>query len=134
MTKSLILDSYALLAFFQNEPGADSVREMILSAVEDKLSLAMCVINLGEVWYSIARKNSVEIADVCLLNIQGMPIEIVDADWSLAYQAAIYKVRGNISYADCYAAALAKLRKGEVVTGDREFIVLEDEVKITWLG
>jgi len=133
MTRSLILDSYALLAFFQNEPGADSVREMILSAVEDKVSLAMCVINLGEVWYSIARKNSVEIADVYLLNIQGMPIEIVDADWELTKQAAFHKTNGNLSCADCFVAALAKLRKGEVVTGDKEFAVLKDEVKITWL-
>jgi len=51
----------------------------------------------------------------------------------LTRQAALYKTKGNISYADCYAAALAKLRIGDVVTGDKEFEVLEDEVKVIWL-
>jgi predicted nucleic acid-binding protein len=36
-------------------------------------------------------------------------------------------------YADCFAAALAKLRKAELVTGDKEFRQIEDEVKIQWL-
>jgi predicted nucleic acid-binding protein len=54
-------------------------------------------------------------------------------DWELTRQAALYKTKGNISYADCYTAALAKLRKGEVVTGDKEFKILAGEVKISWL-
>jgi predicted nucleic acid-binding protein len=35
--------------------------------------------------------------------------------------AARVKAKHKISYADCFAAALAKIRKGEVITGDREF-------------
>jgi predicted nucleic acid-binding protein len=62
-----------------------------------------------------------------------MAIEIVDPDWLLTRQAVIYKAKGNISYADCFAAALAKARGGVVVTGDREFKMLESEVKIEWL-
>jgi predicted nucleic acid-binding protein len=45
----------------------------------------------------------------------------------------VFKARGNISYADCFAAALAKGLGAEVLTGDKEFKVLEGEIGITWL-
>jgi ribonuclease VapC len=128
-----VLDSYALMAFFEDEPGADIVRGFIIEAEKGSVNLLMNVVNLGEVWYSIARTNSPEIADQYVHEIQGIGIEIVNVDWQLTRQAAAFKVKGNISYADCYAAALAKNRKAELVTGDEEFIPLEDEIQIAWI-
>lgn len=128
-----VLDSYALLAFFEDEPGADFVRGLIHKAVEGDVTLLMTVVNLGEVWYAIARNNSPEIADQYIHEIKGMGIEIVEADWNLTRQAAVFKANGNISYADCFAAALAKLKKAELVTGDKEFKPLEGEIKIAWV-
>lgn len=133
MPKQIVLDSFALLAFFQNEKGADAVREMILDSVEGKIELSMCTVNLGEVWYAVARKISLERADALLDEIQNMPIEIVDADWALTRQAAEYKMIGKMSYADCFAAALSKIRQAELVTGDDEFKRLQAELKIKWL-
>ena len=128
-----VLDSYALMAFFEDEPGADIVRGLILKAEESGVDLLMSVVNLGEVWYSIARTNSSETADQYIQEVNGMAIEIVDADWRLTRQAAAFKMNGKISYADCYAAALAKSRKAELVTGDKEFKQLDGESKISWL-
>jgi ribonuclease VapC len=128
-----VLDSYALMAFFEDEPGADTVRGLILKAEEDGIKLAMSVVNLGEVWYSIARTNSPETADQYIGEVNGMAIEVVDVDWELTRQAAAFKSNGNISYADCFAAALAKSRKAELVTGDKEFKCLEDQIKIAWI-
>jgi predicted nucleic acid-binding protein len=130
---SKVLDSYALMAFFEDESGADLVRELILKAEEKKVNLLMSVVNLGEVWYSIARTNSHEIADQYIGEIRGMAIEIVDVDWQLTRQAAAFKVNGNISYGDCFAAALAKMNKAELITGDKEFKSLEGEIKISWI-
>jgi len=128
-----VLDSYALMAFFEDEPGADTVRSLIFKAEEGSVNLLMCIVNLGEIWYSIARSNSPEIADQYVHEINGMAIEIVDADWTLTRQAAAFKVNGGISYGDCFAAALAKLKKAELVTGDKEFKSLDGEIKISWL-
>ena len=128
-----VLDSYALMAFFEDEPGADLVRGLIHKAVESDTSLLMTVVNLGEVWYSIARNNSPEIADQYVHEIKGMGIEIVEVDWNLTRQAGVFKSGGNISYADCFAAALAKLKKADLVTGDNEFKSLEGEIKISWI-
>lgn len=128
-----VLDSYALMAFFEDEPGADFVRGLIQKAVESDTNLLMSVVNLGEVWYSIARTNSSETADQYVHEIKGMAVEIVDIDWTLTRQAAAFKVNGNISYSDCFAAALAKIRRAELVTGDKEFKVLQNEIKISWI-
>ena len=128
-----VLDAFALMAFLQDEPGAQLVEDLILQAQIGKINLSVCVVNLGEVWYSISRAVSVTVAERYIQQIQGMPIEVADVDWSLTRQAAMYKAKGNISYADCFAAALAKRQHGAVVTGDREFEMLRDEIEITWL-
>ena len=128
-----ILDASAVMVFLQDEPGADDVRNLLLKAEEGGVKLAMSVVNLGEVWYAIARVKSPETADSYIQQIRGMAIEIVDVDWPLARQAATYKAGGKISYADCFAAALAKARRGEVLTSDKEFKVLEGEIKISWM-
>jgi ribonuclease VapC len=127
-----ILDTYALIAFFEDEPGADFVRELLLEAESEGLKLAMSVVNLGEVWSSVARSVSVKQADAIIQEIQGMSIEIVDANWELTYQAAVYKSKGGLSYADCFTAALGKLREAEVITGDPEFQRLKGEIVTTW--
>ena len=62
-----------------------------------------------------------------------MPVEIVPADQALTHRAAIFKATHRMSYADCFAAALAKDRSAELVTGDTEFKQLEKEIKINWL-
>lgn len=129
-----ILDSYAVIAFLEDEPGADVVRNLILRAEEGKLKLAMSVVNLGEVWYAIARATSEKTADRYIQEIQGMAIEIVDVNWALTRQAAAYKLNGKIAYADCFAAALATDRDGEIVTGDEEFEVLENKINVLWIG
>ena len=66
-----VLDSYALMAFFEDKPGADFVREVLLKAEQSGTKLLMSVVNLGEVWYSIARTNSAEIADQYTQEIMG---------------------------------------------------------------
>ncbi|MCC6210625.1 MAG: hypothetical protein IT513_06225 [Burkholderiales bacterium] len=38
-----------------------------------------------------------------------------------------------MSYADCFAAALAKERKADLATGDKEFKQIEGEVSVRWL-
>jgi predicted nucleic acid-binding protein len=52
----------------------------------------------------------------------------------LARQAALFKSGKKISYADCFAAALAKLRRAELVTGDPDFKQVEWKVQVLWIG
>jgi len=129
-----ILDSWALMALFNDEPAADDVQALLEKAGSGTHKLLMCVVNWGEIYYSVMRGASVKMAEQKEKEIASMPVELVDADLHLVRQAAIFKAAHKISYADAFAAALAKLRKAELVTGDLEFKTLEGEVKISWLG
>jgi len=51
----------------------------------------------------------------------------------LAELAGKIKASRKMSLADCFTAALAKQRNGEIYTGDPEFKALEPEWKIVWL-
>ena len=61
------------------------------------------------------------------------PIEFHPVTRSLADLAAAYKACHRLSLADAFAAALAKEKKAELVTGDKEFKALEKEIRIHWL-
>jgi predicted nucleic acid-binding protein len=131
--RTIVLDAHALMVFLEDEPGADLVRETLMQAEQKTLKLLMCVVNLGEVWYSIARVTSPQVAEETIQQIQGMEIEFVEAGWEITRQAAVFKARGGISDADCFAAATASLNQAELLTGDPEFRALEAEIKIGWL-
>lgn len=93
----------------------------------------MSVINLGEVWYILAREISEAEAESAINTIVRWGIEIMDADWQIVKEASRFKSKNRISYADSFAAALAKTTNGELVTGDKEFKALESEIQINWL-
>jgi ribonuclease VapC len=128
-----VLDSWALIAFFEDEPAADAVEKILEQAAAEKHKLLMSVVNWGEVYYNTMREVSVEAAEQKLKEMDAMPIEIVGVDIQLTKQAAIYKATKKMSYADCFGAALAKSRNAEFVTGDSEFKEIEKEIKIGWL-
>jgi uncharacterized protein len=130
-----VLDSHALMALFNDEPGAEEVEKLLLKAEGGSPKLLMSVINWGEIYYSVMRGASPEIAEEKAKEMAGMQIELVpvDADLHLVRQAATFKATKKMSYADCFAAALAKLRNAELVTGDPEFKAVEGEIKIGWL-
>lgn len=132
--KPRVLDSWGLMALFEGEdPAAGKMEEILAQAHEAGRSLLMTAVNLGEIWYISARAKSESVADKRVSDVLKLGVEVISADWALTRQAAQYKVRGKISYADCFALALAKTRKGELVTGDAEFEPFDGEVKILWL-
>lgn len=133
MKEDLVFDSWAILAYVQAEPGGAQVKSLLLETTEVRRPLWISSINLGEVWYSLARRNSPEYASRQLAELTQIGVERVDVDWPMVLQAADYKSRHKISYADAFAAALAKQRNAELVTGDREFRALDSEIKIHWV-
>lgn len=128
-----VLDSYSLIAYIEGEAGKDTVIEAFRSARDSGKPLFLSVVNWGEVYYITLRETGQERADEVAHLISTLPIQLVPADLELAEHAALFKASKKMSYADCFAAALAKLRKAELVTGDKEFKQVEGEVKILWL-
>lgn len=130
-----VLDSWALIAFFEDEPAADTVEEILTQGASEKHRLFLTSANWAEVYYSTMREVSQTAAEAHADVIAQLPIEIVgiNDDLKLARQAAIYKATYRLSLTDAFAAALAKEKKAELVTGDPEFKPLEKEIKILWL-
>ena len=128
-----VLNSYSLLAYIEGEAGAEQMIEIFRVARDSGRSLFLSVVNWGEVYYITMREVGHERADEVAHLISTLPIQIVPADLDLTRQAAEFKSKHRMSYAACFAAALAKSRKAELVTGDRDFRQVEGEVKILWL-
>lgn len=128
-----VLDSYSLLAYAEQEKGADEVGNILKKALEDKAELFLCVINWGEMYYIALREGGKERAELYKNTFARYPITIVEANKEITLQAAEYKAFYRISYTDAFAAALAKTKKAILVTGDKEFKVLDGEIKILWL-
>lgn len=131
--KHLILDSYALISLFDDEPSAAKVEKLLDAANKQRTQLAITVVNAGEIWYNYAKTVSKEFADEILNATRQLRIDFIDINWRLTQIAATYKASGGISYADCFAAALAKDRNAPLVTGDPEFKQLEKEIEIIWV-
>jgi len=129
-----VLDSWAIVAFLEEEPAAERVEEIIISSLDSNKHLLISVINMGEVWYSIARAHSSREADNAVRKVISAGLEMVAADWEMTLQAARIKARYKLAYADCFAAALALSRDAELVTGDPEFRQLKNELNIVWLN
>ena len=131
--KSIVLDSWAVIAYLEGEPSAKRVADHIADAHEENIPLFMSVINAGEVWYIIAREASVSDADRSITELRHLGIGFVDADWPLAHEAGGFKSKYKMSYADCFAAALAKQKNALLLTGDFEFKQVEAQIAIDWL-
>jgi len=128
-----VLDSWALIAFFEDEPAADQVEKILAHAATERHKLLMSVVNWGEIYYNTMREVSQAAAEQKVRELAAMPIEIVPADLNQAHQAAIFKATCKMSYADCFGAALAKTKNADFVTGDPEFKAVEKEIAIIWL-
>ena len=128
-----VLDSFALIAYFRGEPAGVQVKELLQKAGRSEKPVHMTEVNYAEVKYTILRKDGAEAWQEATKILVALPIEFHPVTRDLADSAADYKSRVNFSLADAFAAALAKEKKAELITGDPEFKALEKELKIVWL-
>ena len=83
-----VLDSFAMLAFFRNEEGAEKVAQLLHDAANEKYELYMPGINAGEVFYITYRKDGSAKADIAWKALRQFPIHIIEADME-EYKKAI---------------------------------------------
>ena len=125
-----VLDAWAILAWLQNEkPAANRMQAILDDAEAGAVDLAMNMINVGEVYYRLAKVRDEETED-----FSERPEKDAHRDCGHA-AAAQWKARHPISYADAFAVATAVREEAPLVTGDRELEALRDQgvVEIEWL-
>jgi ribonuclease VapC len=128
-----VLDSFALLAYLRDEDGAEFVQGLLEKASRKDAPMLMTEVNYAEVKYIVLRKDGKEAWKEVAASLGSLPVEFVPTTRALADAAADFKANFRISLADAFAAALAKEKRAELITGDPEFKALEKEIKINWL-
>ena len=131
--KYYIIDSYCLITYFEKDKGFEKIIDFFDKTTSNEIKLLMNIINWGEVYYIILREQGYEKADDFENNFQKLPIELVYPNISLIKKASGYKAFHSLSYADCIAAATSSIYKGFLITGDKEFNQLNEEIGIEWL-
>src|SRR5690242_18243168 len=130
---AFVLDSFALLAYLQDEPVASRIEKLLENAGKETCRLFLSMINLGELLYITERRGGVAKAQDALALIRQLPIEILSVDEQTVFAAAHLKASHAISYADCFAVVAAMQENAIIITGDPEFQSVETIVKVEWL-
>lgn len=128
-----LMDSFALLAYLNDEPGRARVKEVLKSAEQGFCRVMLCVINFGEVLYMTERHRGLAMAQSVQALIESMPIIILEATRNLVLDAAHIKANHAISYADAFAVAAAIAKSAVILTGDPEFETVKSIVTVEWL-
>lgn len=131
--KRRVLDASAVIFFFEDRPGGDVVENLVAESLAGKAELFLSVVNWGEVYYSAWRARGENAARQVAAEIAQLPIQVVDADLEFTKSAAALRAKYNLPYADCFAAALSKILKAELVTSDRDFAIVTSEIEIRFL-
>ncbi|HEY7030017.1 MAG TPA: type II toxin-antitoxin system VapC family toxin [Thermomicrobiales bacterium] len=115
-----VYDACALIAFLKREPGSQVVDRLLGDA---KSSHVIHASNLCEIYYDFIRASSLADANLALRTISQLGVRArATMDERLWKQAGQLKANGGLSIADCFAVALTRRVRGELVTADhREF-------------
>lgn len=132
-TAAYVLDSFALLAYLQDEPVASRIEKLLDNADRGKCQLFLSIINLGELLYITERRGGVAKAQDALALIRQLPIQVVPADEQMVFAAAHIKANHTLSYADAFVVAIAMQESASILTGDPEFQAVESLVTLEWL-
>ncbi len=143
-----VLDSWAFLAFLQGEPEGEVIKNLFNWQKADKdfkqkvetffgkkvrkIKLFANIVNLGEVFYIVGRRMGEKQALDAVNGIRAFLDKIIPATEQIVFEAARFKIKYRMSYADGFALATATLLNASLVTGDPDFEEVK-EVPIFWL-
>jgi predicted nucleic acid-binding protein len=119
--KRWLLDTSALLALRDDEPGADEVAGLLVSAQKGKARCYGCFITLMEVLYRIWKDEGESAGRLAHAQCLALPIEWLHETPEMLETAARLKATQRLSLADTWIAAAAELKAATLVHKDPEF-------------
>jgi len=127
--REYVLDANAVIRYLTNGPGIERVDALLVQARRNEAHLSISVVNRGEVLYNLARRAGIDLAQQTLRSLSKY-IESIDVTEESADAAAALKFSYKLSYANCFAAALAIRFKATLVTADPELAKLGKKLKV----
>jgi uncharacterized protein len=136
---SVCLDSFAVLAWLQSEPGASEVDAFLGKAErESAFRCVISAINLGEVYYRLWRTRGQAGAEQFWEDAWrgDLPLTVIEPTRKRILQAARLKAQYPIAFADAFAVQLAQEIQAPLVTGDSEIRAITDKesLSLLWIG
>jgi predicted nucleic acid-binding protein len=132
-----IVDSWPVLEWiYRKEPATARFRERLEAAERGEFRLLVSRINYAEISYNVAIKKRLGEFVGTVPDLASLPWQVVSVDDALVDEAARLKSSYPISFADCFAVALARRYNAPVITGDPDFKKLADRgvVLVEWIG
>jgi len=129
-----VLDANAVLRYLDREAGFDRVSEIIKQHLAGHVRIIMSAIHWGEVAGITCRNHDRATADLVLVRLFSLGIEIVPATGERAVRSALIKLERKIPYADAFGVELASdSPKHVLVTADFDLKAAAKDVKIEFL-
>jgi len=93
----------------------------------------MSMINVAEVFYSLAKRRDLGIAEAFLDRLPSLPVRVITPDEDAIMRAARIKASHPLAFGDAFAIALALDHTATVIIGDEEFRRC-GLVPVDWIG
>jgi predicted nucleic acid-binding protein len=116
-----VLDTSAILAYIEDEDGADIIEELLIKAERNEATIFVAFVSLTEVMYITLQEKDEATAQARVDLIKSLSLTIEESNEPLNYSAARLKAKNRISLADAYIAALCQEQDGLLVHKDPEF-------------
>lgn len=133
MATRWLLDTSAVLALRDDEPGADRVAGLLQAAQNGEGCCFVCFMSRMEVLYRVWKDEGERQARLADAQLQALPIQWVSASDGLLEQAAAFKASHPLSVADAWIAAAAQQEGAVLVHKDPEFTPL-GQLPQEWLS
>jgi len=125
-----LLDTSALLALLEDEPGADLVERKLEAAEAGEVELFASFASITEVYYVTEQERGAQKAAEFTAIIAGWPLTFIFPDHALSLSAGQLKAGHAISFADAFVAATALRLVAELVHKDPEYEALDAVIRL----
>ena len=130
MAESVVLDTSAVLAYVDDEDGAEVVGDLLRAGQRGEVILYASFVTLTEIRYITIQEKDESSADYVVGLVKSWPLIWIYPDETQCLLAARYKAEYRISLADSFVAAAASLRDATLVHKDPEFDPMGEELRL----
>jgi predicted nucleic acid-binding protein len=117
----VVLDTSALLALRDDEPGADRVADLLAEAASGRRLVLACFITEMELWYRVWKDEGEPAGRAAHAACRALPIQWVHESPALLARAVAVKAQHPLSLADAWIAATALEADAVLLHKDPEY-------------
>ena len=123
-----VLDTSALLAYIENEPGTAKIDRLLRETLDDQHILSISVISSIEVFYITYQEQGIAVATERLQLLEDLPLIQEPVRSEAIERIGTLKATHTMSFADCCIAGLAKEKSAILIHKYPEFEQLEGDL------